>query len=127
MSLKHEKARSILMAQPQPTPQRPKTQDNPLHKGLLTVKQEIDKLLEKMQREAHYTPERPLLDKFSARALELIQKYHPKIAPSQKALLMAVIDLTEIPVMHPKMQRVAYQTALRDASKNLASYLAKPE
>lgn len=103
--------------------QRPKGQENPLQIGLRTIKQEIDKLLEKMKRETSYTPDRTLLDRFSAKAVELVQKHHPKIAEAQKTLLTAVIDLTEIPTMHPKMQRVAYQTALREASKNLGSYL----
>jgi hypothetical protein len=111
------------MAQPQPSP-RPSPQATPLFKGLTTLKNEIDKILQKMKRDASYQPERAELDQFSSRAVELIQQYHPKIAKDHKNLLMAVIDLTEIPVMHPKMQKVAFQTALQDASENLEEYLS---
>ncbi len=95
----------------------------PLHKGLQTIKEEIDRIVSSMSKNTAYTPERADLDALSSRAVQLIQKYHPKIPANQKTLLMAVIDLTEIPVMHPKMQRVAFQTALKDASKNIQTFL----
>ncbi|MBI2743446.1 MAG: hypothetical protein HYX48_05970 [Chlamydiales bacterium] len=112
------------MAQPQPSPMQPKRKETPLNKGLQQIKGEIDKMLIKMQKDEKYTPNRTELDAYSARAFELIQKYHPKIASNQKNLISAVIDLTEVPIMHPKMQRVAYQVALKEASKNLEDYLA---
>ncbi len=111
------------MAQPQPSPMQPKKKETPLNKGLSSIKAEIDKIVAKMQKDANYAPERAELDAFSARAVELVQKYHPKIASNQKTLIAAVIDLTEVPVMHPKMQRVAFQTALKEASKNLDAFL----
>ncbi len=112
------------MGQPQRKMEARPEKDQPLYKGLQAIKTEIEKILQRMQKDTNYTPERSDLDQFSARAVELIQKYHPKIATNQKTLLAAVIDLTEVPVMHPKMQRVAFQTALKDASANLDSYLA---
>ena len=112
------------MAQPQPSPQQPKRKESALTKGLQMIKDDIDKLLTRMKKNANFMPERAEVESFSAKALELVQKHHPKMARDQKTLLAAVIDLTEIPVMHPKMQRVAYETALRDASKNLEAYLS---
>ncbi len=112
------------MAQPQPKPSMGPQKDQPLYKGLQAIKDEIDRILQRMQKDTNYMPERSDLDQFSARAVELIQKYQPKMASNQKTLLAAVIDLTEVPVMHPKMQRVAFQTALKDASANLDSYLS---
>jgi len=55
--------------------------------------------------------------------VQLIQKFHPKITKEQKNLLAAVIDLNEVPLMHPTMQRVAYEVALKEASSNLEHYL----
>lgn len=110
------------MAQPQPSPMQPK-KESPLSKGLKQIKSEIDKTLMKMQKDAKYSPARTDLDAYAAKAVELIQKYHPKMAANQKTLLAAVVDLTEVPVMHATMQRVAFQTALKEASKNLEMYL----
>ena len=112
------------MAQPQPSPMQPKKKETPLNKGLMSIKGEIDKIITHMQKDANYSPDRAELDAFSAKAVELVQKYHPKIAANQKTLVAAVIDLTEVPVMHPKMQRVAFQTALKEASKNLEAFLS---
>ncbi len=111
------------MAQPQPSPMA--RNESPLIKGLAGIKSQIDQMLEKMQQQNSYTPERQDIEKFSAQALELIRKHHPQMEKERKTLLMAVIDLTEIPVMHPKMQRVAFQTALKDASSNLEEFLGQ--
>lgn len=110
------------MAQPQP--QYPQKQPAPLQQGLVQIKQEIDKILQNMKKNPHYTPQREEVEIFAQRTLELVQKYHPLISPEQKMLLIAVIDLTEIPQMHPKMQKVAYETALKDAANNIKEYLA---
>ncbi len=104
-------------------PAYPRKKETALSKGLMGIKADIDKVLAKMKKDAKYSPERAELDAFSAKAVELVQKYHPKIASNQKTLIAAVIDLSEVPVMHPKMQRVAFETALKEASKNLESYL----
>lgn len=109
------------MAHPQP--QYPQKQPEALQQGLKQIKQQIDKILQNMKKNAHYVPKREEVEIFAQNTLELVQKYHPLISPEQKMLLIAVIDLTEIPEMHPKMQKVAYETALRDASKNIQEYL----
>ena len=92
---------------------------SPFQKGLLEIKQKVDNTLEKMKKNPKYIPDRAELDQFSAKALDLIKKHHPE----QGTLLTAVIDLTEIPVMAPSMQRVAFETALKEASKNLSESL----
>lgn len=109
------------MAQPQP--QHPQKQPAPLHQGLLEIKQQIDKILQNMKKNTNYSPKREEVELFAKKTLDLVQKYHPLISPEQKALLIAVIDLTEIPEMHPKMQKVAFETALKDASNNIQEYL----
>jgi hypothetical protein len=95
----------------------------PLHKGLQNVKNEIDQILAKMKKDAKFSPKQDRLNDLSAEVVQLIQKYHPKISAEQKNLLTAVIDLNEVPLMHPTMQRVAYETALKDASANIERYL----
>lgn len=70
-----------------------------------------------------FLPKQTELNEYSSQVIELVKKYHPKITPEQKNLLAAVIDLNEVPLMHPMMQRIAFETALREASKNLDHYL----
>jgi hypothetical protein len=105
-------------------PRYEEKKSSPFQKGLLDIKQQIDKTLEKMKKDPNYTPERKDLDKFSAKALALVEKHHPT-SSEQKNLLIAVIDLTEVPVMSPSMQRVAFEVALREASKNILQSLSK--
>lgn len=96
---------------------------SPLHKGLEKIKSEIDSILNKMKKDGKFLPNQEELNEHSRKAVELIKKYHPKITPEQKNLLAAVIDLNEVPLMHPKMQRIAFETALKEASENLDTYL----
>jgi hypothetical protein len=107
----------------QPQPQYPQKKPTPLHKGLLNIKDQIDKILDEMRKDPEFLPTRSELEKFSKKTVDLIQKFHPLITSDQKTLLTAVIDLTEIPVMHPAMQRVAFETALKDASNNINRFL----
>ena len=104
-------------------PRYEEKKSSPLQKGLMEIKQQIDKTLEKMKKDAKYTPERKELDQFSAKAIALVEKHHPLVSAEQKELLVAVIDLTEVPVMAPAMQRVAFEVALKEASKNILQSL----
>jgi len=96
---------------------------SPLHKGLLNIKNEIDDLLQKMKKDPKFLPNQDDLNEFSNQVLQLIDKYHPRITPEQRKLLTAVIDLNEVPLMHPTMQRISFEVALKDASANLEQYL----
>ena len=104
------------MAQPLP-------HSSPFHKGLQELKNKIDKLVEQMEHKPNYLPDQGMLNAFSSEAVALIQQHHPSMPRNRQSLLMAVIDLSEVPIMHPSMQKVAVKTALKDASKNLQDYL----
>jgi hypothetical protein len=111
------------MAMPRPSKYPDQPKPTPLNKGLEQVKQHIDEILQKMKKDPKFLPKQTELDAYSNQVVQLIQNYHPKITPEQKNLLAAVIDLNEVPLMHPQMQRIAFETALREASKNLEHYL----
>jgi hypothetical protein len=96
---------------------------SPLHKGLLNIKNEIDRILQKMKKDPKFLPNQEELNEFSSQVLQLIDKYHPRITPEQRKLLTAVIDLNEVPLMHPSMQRISFEVALKDASQNIEQYL----
>lgn len=87
------------------------------------IKDRVDAIIHKMQKEAHFTPTRELLEEYAEQILTFINKYHSSIAPYERYLKSAVIDLTEVPEMAPQMQRISFLTSLRDASKNLLSFL----
>ncbi len=106
-------------------PQHRQKETSAFEKGLLGIKQKIDKTLEMMKKDPNYTPKYGDLDEFSTKAIELVKKHHPLVSPEQKALLAALIDLTEVPVMAPTMQRVAFEIALRDASNNILKSLTE--
>lgn len=100
-----------------------KPRQSALHKGLQGIKNQVDSYLNKMKKTPHFSPTREELTELSRKVVELINKYHPKITTEEKKLLMAVIDLNDAPIMHPTMQKVSYEVALKDASKNLEQYL----
>src|SRR5260221_68076 len=92
-------------------------------KGLQELKRKIDAVVSQMETKPSFLPEQTTLNDFSTEIMRLIQSHHPDLPSKQKTLLLAVIDLTEIPIMHPSMQKVAVKTALKDASRNLNDYI----
>jgi hypothetical protein len=100
-----------------------KPRQSALYKGLQEVKNQINGLLQKMKKNPKFSPTRDDLVELSRDVVNLIDNYHPKITSEEKKLLMAIIDLNDAPIMHPSMQRISYEVALRDAGKNLEKYL----
>lgn len=98
--------------------------DTVFQKEVRKLQQEIQTIVERMQKDKNFTPDPANLEKISTRMVTLIQKHQPEIDLPNKHLLEAVVDLTEVPVMHPSTQREAYKVALREASQNIQMYLA---
>ena len=107
----------------QPTPSEPRS--TPFHQGLRAIQEKINLIIREMDMKPNYLPDPGLLEAISAEVMALIQKYHPSMPAQEKSLFRAIVDLTEIPVMHPTMQIVAVKTALKDAVRNLNEYLQK--
>ena len=102
---------------------QPAKQPSPLFKKAQKIKGQIDNLISKMHKEPNYTPTQDLLDGYAESIIDFINDNHVKTAPYESYLKAAIIDLTEVPQMAPQMQRIAFLTALKDASKELDFYL----
>ena len=87
------------------------------------IKEEIDSWISKMQKQKNLSPTREQLEEIAEKLLEYISKNHEVIAPNDRFLKAAVIDLTEVPEMAPQMQRLSFLTSLKDASKNMDEFL----
>lgn len=102
----------------------PAPKPSPLAKEAQKIKNQIDALLLKMQKNAHFTPTRGQLEDCAEEIIDYINKYHSKTASFEHHLKAAIIDLTEVPQMNPQMQRIAFLTALQDASQKMDLFLS---
>ena len=87
------------------------------------IKDGIDSFITKMEKQPGFTPTRDQLEDYAEQLLDFINKYHDSIAPYERYLKAAIIDLTEVPEMAPQMQRISFLTCLRDASKSLNEFM----
>lgn len=95
-----------------------------LAKEAQKVKGHVDALITKMKKDEHFTPTRDQLEEYAEMLIDFINRNHAKTAPFESHLKAAIIDLTEVPEMHPQMQRIAFQTALKDASQKLGLFIS---
>jgi hypothetical protein len=102
----------------------PAPKSTPLAKEAQKIKGEIDALIFKMQKDEHYDPTREKLEKYANAIIGYINHNHDKVVAYESYLKAAVIDLTEVPEMAPQMQRIAFLTALQDASHELELFLS---
>ena len=76
-----------------------------------------------MQKDQSYTPTRDEVEKYAVQINTLVMGHREKVRPFESYLKAAIIDLTEVPEMHPQMQRISFLTALKDASQNVRLFL----
>lgn len=103
----------------------PRAKESPAYEDVLYIHDKLTDILRKMDRKEKFIPTQKDLDKQAKQILSIINKYHNTIKPLETHLKAAIIDLTEIPTMHPTMQRIAFATALKDACKNLEDFLSR--
>jgi len=102
----------------------PTPKSSALVKKAQKIKSEIDSLITKMQKDSHFTPTRELVEDFAKSIIDFIDTNHSEIGSHLKYLKAAVINLTEVPIMAPQMQRIAFHTALKDASHEMDLFLS---
>jgi len=102
----------------------PVPKSTPLAREAQKIKGKVDALITKMQKEPQFTPTRDQLEEYAELVIDYINDHHSKTAPHESYLKAAVIDLTEVPEMAPQMQRIAYLTALKDASHEMELFLS---
>jgi|HubBroStandDraft_4_1064222.scaffolds.fasta_scaffold310242_1 hypothetical protein len=96
----------------------------PQAKAAQKIKSRVDTLITKMQNNETFTPTREQLEDIAETTLDYISKNHFEITPHDSYLKAAVIDLTEVPVMAPQMQRISFLVALKDASHEMELFLS---
>lgn len=87
------------------------------------IKSQVDKLISKMQKETHYLPTRSDVEKYAVQINDLVVTHREEVRQFVSYLKAAIIDLTEVPEMHPQMQRISFLAALKDASQKLQLFL----
>jgi hypothetical protein len=102
----------------------PAPKASPLTKEAMKIKGRVDALITKMHKEDKFTPSRDQLDEIAETMIDFVSKHHVKITPHDSYMKAAIIDLTEIPLMAPQMQRIAFMTALKDSSHEMDLFLS---
>lgn len=95
-----------------------------LGKKVIKMKDRVDNLILKMQKNKDFSPTRDELDTIAEDIIDFINDNHEKTLPFESYLKAAIIDLTEVPEMSPQMQKISFLTALKDASKELELFLS---
>lgn len=102
----------------------PTPKSSPLAREAQKIKEQIDKMVSKMQKTAKFCPTREDVEEIAQEIINYIDKNHTQAIAHHSYLKGAVIDLTEVPEMSPQMQRIAYLTALKDATHQMDLFLS---
>jgi hypothetical protein len=87
------------------------------------IKTQVDKLISKMHKNSNFTPTRDEVEVYAVEINQLVVDNRQKVKQFESYLKAAIIDLTEVPDLHPQMQRIGFMTALRDASQKIQLFL----
>lgn len=92
------------------------------HKEITQIKNALEKILDKMKSQTNYCPTVQELEKHAESIINFINKHDKEIKHAKAHLKNAVIDLTEVPVMHPNMQKIAIQTCVKVSIDNIEKF-----
>lgn len=106
-------------------PARPskKPRDTIIYQKAEKIKTQVDKLISKMQKNSTFLPTRDEVEQYAVQINDLVVNNRQKVKQFESYLKAAIIDLTEVPDLHPQMQRIGFLTALRDASQKIQLFL----
>jgi len=97
---------------------------SPIYQEVSKIKKQIDMIAGRIQKDGKFSPTRDNLDEIADQIIHICNVYHETIMPWDRHLKAAIIDLTEVPIiMAPELQRFAFGTALKEASKSLDQFL----
>ena len=102
-----------------------KEEMSPAKKEITEIRHELHTLFEKMNKDEGFCPKVQDLDKHAKVILKYINKHHKACDKTKSSLKDAIIELTEIPLMHHEMQRIAIRTALKMACENIDKFCLK--
>ncbi len=102
----------------------PEMPANPAYKKIDRILVDLKGLLHKLEgKEKDHPVLQKEVDLAAKQIITVINDHHSEIARWETYLKNAIIDLTEVPYMQPQMQRIAFETSIKAAVKNLQSFL----
>jgi hypothetical protein len=106
-------------------PARPskKPRDPIIYQKAEKIKTQVDSLISKMHKNTTYLPTRDDVEKYAVQINDLVVNNREKVKQFESYLKAAIIDLTEVPDLHPQMQRIGFMSALKDASEKIQLFL----
>lgn len=94
-------------------------ESSPSNKIILSIRDDLAHIFDKMNKNEKYCPDVQELEVYATKIIRFYEKYADSNSKSSSYLKNAIIDLTEIPVMHPNLQRIAIKTVINEAIKNI--------
>lgn len=106
-------------------PSHKRKESSPSHKAILSIRESLFEFSSKMKKDKSFCPSVQELDKYAKKIVQFVEKHHKECDKTKSFLKDAIIDLTEIPLMHPQMQRVAIETAIKMSVENIDKFCSK--
>lgn len=96
----------------------------PVQQKIHKIVGQLDSLLGKLSKASDVPHLQQDIEASAKQIISIINAEHSKIVKLESYLKNAIIDLTEIPVMQPEMQKIAFQAGIKAAIDNLQLFLA---
>lgn len=95
----------------------------PIQKRMQILNDHLQSLLSHLSKNKDYPTLQKEVDSCAKEIIDITHKHHEKLGKLQTHLKNAIIDLTEVPIMHPQMQKIAFEVAIQAAIKNLEIFI----
>ena len=97
----------------------------PIQKEVQVINDRLEKLLTELSKNKDYPSLQDEMDTCAKSIIKITDTHYEKLGQFTTHLKNAIVDLTEVPFMHPQMQKIAFEVALQAAIKNLETFLNK--
>jgi hypothetical protein len=97
--------------------------EGPIYTDVYNIMDRLNHLLLQISKSDDVPTLQNEIDLCARDLLSVITTYRPAISKTESYLKNAVIDLTEVPYMQAKMQKIAFEVAIKAAMKNIESFL----
>jgi hypothetical protein len=97
----------------------------PIQKQIQGISNRLNKLISELSKNKDYPSLQGDIDSCAKEIIDITQKHYEKLGPAISHLKNAIIDLTEVPYMHPQMQKIAFEVAIQSAVKHLDTFLSQ--
>ena len=97
--------------------------EDPACEKIRDVLSHLHELHHKVSRSETFTSPQKEVDKYAKKLIVILGEHHDSIGELDVHIKKALIDLTEIPYMHPPMLKIAFEVAIKAAMRNLQVFL----